>query len=196
MRNSTRLLTCIGLTVGLAMPAFAADPSPKASPAAGAKPARDTKKATSNTEGDLKLISQMAQGTMKEIDAAKAASLATRKETRDFAQLMIKDHGKAADELKSMALAKNIELPTMMDSDSRKAVDKLSTEKGIDLDRKYVGMMVDDHEDAVELFEKASKDATDPELKAWATKTLPTLRSHHRMAMDLRAKLDALSQND
>lgn len=196
MRTSTRLLTCIGLSVGLALPAFANDPSPKASPAAGAKPARDTKKATSNTEGDLKLMTKIAQGNMKELDAAKAASLATRKETRDFAQLMLKDHGKAGDELKTMATAKNIELPTMMDADSRKAVDKLSTEKGIELDRKYVSMMVDDHEDCVELFEKASKEATDPDFKAWATKTLPTIRSHHKMAMDLRAKLDSLSMNE
>ncbi len=195
MRNSTRLLTCVGLSVGLALPALANDPSPKASPASS-KPARDTKKATSNAPGDLELMTKIAQTSMKEIDAAKAASLASRKETRDFAQLMIKDHGKASDELKNMAMAKNIELPTMMDEGNRKAVDKLSTEKGIDLDRKYASMMVDDHEDAVELFEKTTKDAKDPELKAWATKTLPVMRSHHRMALELKSKLESLTMNE
>ena len=34
-------------------------------------------------------------------------------------------------------------------------------------------------------FEKASKDAKKPELKAWIDKTLPTLKEHHTMAQKL-----------
>ena len=46
--------------------------------------------------------------------------------------------------------------------------DKLSKLSGKDFDKEYISDMVDDHEKDVKEFEKASKDAKDPDLKAWA----------------------------
>ena len=44
--------------------------------------------------------------------------------------------------------------------------------------KKYSEMMVDGHKDAIELFEKASIESTDPDIRAWANATLPILRTH------------------
>jgi len=49
--------------------------------------------------------------------------------------------------------------------------------------------MVEDHEKDVKEFEKASKSAQDPDLKAWAAKTLPTLQGHLKMAKDTDKKV-------
>ena len=38
----------------------------------------------------------------------------------------------------------------------------------------------------IQLFEKASKDADDAEVKAFAAKTLPTLKAHHEHAEGLK----------
>lgn len=54
----------------------------------------------------------------------------------------------------------------------------LQTKSGAEFDKDYVDVMVKDHKKAVDLFEKASKDAKDAEMKAFATETLPTLKSH------------------
>ncbi len=47
-------------------------------------------------------------------------------------------------------------------------------------------MMVDDHEEDVENFEKASQNAKDAELKAFATKTLAVLKQHLEMAKSIK----------
>ena len=48
--------------------------------------------------------------------------------------------------------------------------------------------MVDDHEKDVEEFRKASQDLKDPDLRAWANKTLPVLEHHLAMAKDIASK--------
>jgi putative membrane protein len=41
----------------------------------------------------------------------------------------------------------------------------------------------------VKEFEEASKSADDADLKAWAAKTLPTLKDHLKMAKETQEKL-------
>jgi len=56
------------------------------------------------------------------------------------------------------------------------------------VDKKYIKEMIEDHEDAVKLFEKATKsdDAMSPPLPR---KTLPTLQHHLGEAQDLKKSL-------
>jgi putative membrane protein len=49
--------------------------------------------------------------------------------------------------------------------------------------------MVSDHKKDVKEFEKATKNLSDPELKAFAEKTLPTLQEHLTQAQNLDAQL-------
>ena len=93
------------------------------------------------------------------------------------------------DELKQLAQNKGLALPADVDDESKKMSDKLSKLSGKDFDKEYINGMVDGHEKVVKSFEKASKDAKDPDLKAWAAKTLPTLQDHLKMAKETKAKL-------
>lgn len=54
----------------------------------------------------------------------------------------------------------------------------LAKKTGAEFDKEYVEMMVDDHESDVKLFEKAAKDAKDPEVRSFASAHLPTLQAH------------------
>jgi putative membrane protein len=45
-----------------------------------------------------------------------------------------------------------------------------------------MNLMVEDHEEDVDLFKKASDETKDAELKAFAAKTLPKLENHLQMA--------------
>ena len=49
--------------------------------------------------------------------------------------------------------------------------------------------MVEDHEKDVAEFDKASTSATDADLKAWAGRTLPTLKEHLEMAKQTARKV-------
>ena len=85
----------------------------------------------------------------------------------------------------SIASAKGITLPTAIDDKHRNDVTKLSAKTGADFDKDFSKMMLKDHEKAVDLFEKQSTKGTDPELKAFAAKTLPALQEHLQMARAL-----------
>jgi len=74
-------------------------------------------------------------------------------------------------------------------SDHNKMMDKMGKLSGADFDREYIKHQVADHDKAVALFEKQSRNGKDPELKAFAERTLPTLREHQQMVRDLNAKM-------
>lgn len=146
--------------------------------------------ATAVDPGDQDFMNKAAQGGMAEVMLGQmASSKGTSADVKNFGNRMVSDHGKANDELKQLAQTKGVTLPADVDDESKKMSDKLSKLSGKDFDKTYINGMVDDHEKDVKEFEKASKDAKDPDLKAWASKTLPTLQDHLKMAKDTKAKL-------
>lgn len=77
-----------------------------------------------------------------------------------------------------------------------KLTDEQETEKanltklsGAEFDREYMRMMVEDHDKDVGAFQQKSTDAADAALKAWVTKTLPTLQDHQRLAHEIQGKV-------
>jgi putative membrane protein len=140
--------------------------------------------------GDQEFVNKAAQGGMAEVMLGQtASSKGTSPDVKNFGNRMVSDHGKANDELKQLAQTKGVTLPADIDDESKKMSDKLSTLSGKDFDKAYISGMVEDHEKDVKEFEKASKDAKDPDLKAWAAKTLPTLQDHLKMAKEAKAKV-------
>ncbi|TEW65744.1 DUF4142 domain-containing protein [Mucilaginibacter phyllosphaerae] len=126
---------------------------------------------------------------MTEVNSGK---LATQKgksnEVKKFGAQMITDHTKANTELKSIVAAKNWNIPepspTLVAPDAM-----LTTSKGADFDRSYVNMMVKDHKKTVMLFEHAAQTLPDPDLKAFAAKTLPILRQHYTAIQQIADQL-------
>jgi putative membrane protein len=132
---------------------------------------------------DRDFIMDAAMGGMEEVELGKvAAQQGMSAEVKQFGQRMVDDHSQANSELMSLASSKGITLPTELDQKHRSEVTKLSGMSGADFDREYTKMMVSDHRKDVSEFEKQSTKGTDADLKAFATKTLPTLREHLRMA--------------
>ena len=100
-------------------------------------------------------------------------------DVKEFGAMMVADHSKANDELKTLATAKNITLPATLGEDTQEDVNELAKLSGKEFDKKYVSMMVDDHKEDVDAFKKAAEDNNiDPDIKAFAAKTLPTLQQH------------------
>jgi putative membrane protein len=104
------------------------------------------------------------------------------------AQRMVDDHSKANDELMQLATTKGMAVPKEMKKIHRDMIDKLSKSSGAAFDKAYVDEMVKDHVKDVSAFRKEAKEGKDPEVKAWASKTLPTLEDHLKMVRDLSKK--------
>jgi len=129
------------------------------------------------SDGDF--VVNAADGGMTEVAASQLAQTsATDDRVKNFANMMVQDHTKAGDQLKKLASAKSLALPSAPSDKHQKAVDDLGKKKGADFDKAYVKMMLSDHKDAVDMFKKEADKAKDADLKTWATSTLPTLQMH------------------
>ena len=146
--------------------------------------------ATSLSDADKTFMTKAAEGGMMEVNLGTlAAAKATANEVKDFGNRMVTDHGKAGDELKTLAANKGVTLPTQPGDEEKKASNDLSMKKGKDFDKAYMSLMVKDHEKDIAEFEKESKEAQDPDLKNWVTRTLPIIQDHLKMAKQNASKV-------
>ncbi len=154
-----------------------------------AKPASDKGDAVV-TGGDLAFMNDAAPGGMAEVELGKmAAGKAQNAEVKAFGQKMVDDHSKANDELKQIAAQKKVMLPPDVLPAHKQLMEKLSKLSGADFDKEYVAAMVEAHEKDVTAFENVSKTAADADVKAFATKTLPTLKMHLEMIKAMAGKM-------
>jgi putative membrane protein len=154
------------------------------STADSANEAKDTAKTTAKEnisvdQNDAKFVVTAAADGMAEVNLGKVAEVkASSTRVKNFAAMMVTDHSKAGNALADLAKSKNITLPTAPDTSAQQKAQKLAKKSGKDFDKDYVDAMVDGHKKAVKLFEDASQNLKDPDLKAFAIKTLPTLKMH------------------
>jgi putative membrane protein len=131
-----------------------------------------------------------ADGGMAEIAAGKLAQeKATNPKVKEFAGMMVTDHTGANTGLKELAAKKNVTLPDTVSNDHKEDAADLAKKTGKDFDKAYMKMQVNDHEKTVNLFEKASKNTKDADVKSFVDATLPKLRSHLEAARSLNKSL-------
>ena len=182
-------LAAVGLASLAALPLTAQTPPPAKPAGQSAKPAGAA--ATGKlSAADTRFVQEAAVGGMAEVSLGKlAAEKATNPNVKQFAQRMVDDHSKANDELKTYASQKSVTLPTEVDPAHKANEARLSKLSGEAFDKAYMADMVKDHDKDVAAFKHASTSASDPDLKAWAAKTLPTLQEHQSMAKSLNTKV-------
>ena len=128
---------------------------------------------------DAKFAMKAAQGGMAEVQLGQlAAQKASNPDVKAFGQQMVDDHSKANDELKSVAAKENMNLPATLDSKDQALYTKLQGMSGADFDKAYVKAMVKDHQEDVKEFQKEADKGKDPQIKSFASQTLPTLQQH------------------
>lgn len=146
---------------------------------------------TGENYNDADFAVQAADGGMAEEQMGKIASTkAQDQRVKDFGQKMVTDHGKANAELMALAKEKSIVLPTTISRENSEHMADLNNKNGATFDKDYMDMMVNDHKKTVQLFETAAQHAEDADIKAFATKTLPTLRQHLQSADSLNNSLN------
>ncbi|WP_031529957.1 DUF4142 domain-containing protein [Dyadobacter crusticola] len=146
----------------------------------------DGDSASAVAEDDTEFAVEAANGGLAEVALSKIAQeKATNPEVKEFAKQMITDHSKANEELKTIAMSKNITLPTAPNEEKQKAASDLGAKSGSDFDKAYIAQMKKDHDATVKLFEDAQKEVKDAELKAFIDKTLPVIKAHAEHAKGL-----------
>ena len=160
--------------------------APMAQPGAGTRNT-ESKKDDQLAGADRKFIQAAAGSGMFEVQVAQLASTkATDPAVKSFASMLVDHHTTANNELTQLANKKGVELSAAPPRAMRRDIEQLGKKSGQEFDRDFVrNVGIKAHEKDIKLFEKASKDAKDPEVKAFAGKTLPQLKEHLAMAQKM-----------
>jgi putative membrane protein len=135
---------------------------------------------------DTKFVKDAAVGGMAEVELGKLAKDKGASDgVKQFGQKMVDDHTAVNNDLKTVAKNKNIDLPTALDAKHQATVDRLSKLSGADFDHAYSTEMLKDHQTDVKEFQHEAQAGADPDVKSFASKHLPTLQEHLKMAQDL-----------
>jgi putative membrane protein len=142
---------------------------------------------------DKSFLKDAAESGNAEISGSQVAlSQSSNADVKTFAQMMVDDHGKAGTELKGLAQQKGVKVSDTPSITKKTEIKMLSERKGSSFDQHYADSIgVKAHQDTIKLFQKEVDKGTDPDVKAWASKTLPTLQHHLEAAQALKAKADA-----
>ncbi len=131
-------------------------------------------------EKDAEFMVKAAEINLEEIILGKLAQQkGASSHVVALGKLMQEQHQKSMDELTALAKTKMITIPTTATNDINEAYTKLNKKtSGNEFDKAYADMMVEGHEGAIRLFEGASTDCQDANIKSWAASKLPELRVH------------------
>ena len=126
------------------------------------------------SEKDVSFIQKAGGGGQQEVENGKMAEKQGKSaDVKRIGARMAADHTRMNKELTALAKGKGVTFNT----GGVKAQD-LGT---ADFDRQYLMLLEATHKKDIADFEREAKSGDDPELKAWASKTLPTLKEHLAM---------------
>jgi putative membrane protein len=147
--------------------------------------------APNQTNTQDRLFAQLAAaGGSAEVTFGKlAGDKAQNSAVKDFARMMIDDHGAANKKLIDVADKSKIPLPEALDKDHEKLRQDLANLDGAKFDLAYIRGQVVEHQKTVQLLEWEIGSGEDAELQRFAAETLPTVLHHLEVARDLVAEL-------
>jgi putative membrane protein len=149
--------------------------------------ASDAGAASGLAHGDRNFLLAVAEGSNQEIALSQLAALnSSRQDVKDFAQMMIHDHGALNAELAELASHKGVDIADAVAKGQKKGVDSLAKKQGADFDQAYLKDMVEGHDATLKAFKKMAEKAKDADVQAFATKNLPTIQLHDDHAHSLQ----------
>jgi putative membrane protein len=138
---------------------------------------------------DQQFLDTAAQTDMLEAHLGQmAADHAATQDVKDFAQTLVADHTADYQQLTALAAKDGLTVPQGLDAAHDKMIAPFEKLKGAAFDSKYTHMMIEGHTGAIGIYTKESSDAANPDVKAYASATLPTLNKHLDAAKGLAKK--------
>jgi putative membrane protein len=141
------------------------------------------------SSADKSFATEAAKGGLAEVELGQLAlQKATSPQVKQFAQRMVTDHTQANQELMQLARSQNLDLPAQLDAKHKSDIDRLRGLSGSAFDTAYMQHMLQDHNKDVADFQKQAQSGSDPALKSFAQKYLPTLQQHLQLAQSTAPK--------
>ena len=146
-----------------------------------------------NKEKDAQFLVNATEIYLTEIKLGQLAQQkAKMADVKGLGKMMEEDHTKTLAEVTNLAMNKTIKVPASLTEKGMDANNKLSDMPAKDFDKAYCDMMVNGHKDAIDMFQKASAECSDADIKAWASEKLPHLQMHLDKSMACQTKLNKI----
>jgi putative membrane protein len=179
-----RILSLAALAAIVAAPAAHA----QATTPPGARPQGTAARAAVN---DSLFAAAAASGGLAEVSISEVGlQRATDPELKRFSQQMIDEHTRVNQELITLAAQKRIPLPRTMDARAQFCAESLAGLTGEEFDRCYAKAQLIAHMDSVAAFEAEAERGLDPNIKAFAAKTLPHVKDHLKTIKPIAMKYE------
>jgi putative membrane protein len=139
----------------------------------------DKVKAMQSPKDSKEFAIKAAEGGMLEVKLSQLAQQKSQsQEIKQLAQRLEQDHAQANNLLTALAKQKNIDLPTDLRGECQEYYEAFQKLDGPDFDNAFLLFNVKDHLKDIMMFQKEAQNGSDPEIKQWASQTLPILQRH------------------
>ena len=166
--------------------------SPSSAESQGSKMKRSSSRGRDLEAVDKSFVRHAASGGIAEVKLGELAQeKGSSRAVKEFGKRMKKDHSQAGGQLKEVASKNNIAVPEVMDTKDQATYDQLSKLSGEEFDQVYAQLMVTDHEQDIEEFKTQASTGGNPDVKRFASSTLPTLQDHLRQAREMEKSVSA-----
>lgn len=153
----------------------------------------DAKYDNTNKEKDAQFLVNAAEINLEEVQLGILAQQRSKtKIVVDLGKMMEDSHNESMIQLKELAVKKIVTIPSTPTDNAKESYKNLDAKTGKDFDNAYCSLMVDGHTNAITLFEKASTESSDSDIKAWALATLPLLRTHLDNAINCQKECEKI----
>jgi putative membrane protein len=139
---------------------------------------------------DRTFMMQAAKDGMKEVHMGQMAAQQGQSDTvKKLGRTIAADHQKANQQLMAIAAKKGVK------PDTRTTEHGMSKRDMKNFDQAWIGMMVNDHQKDIALYQRQAQQGADPDLKAYAKKTLPVLQKHLKMVQQAQKQMGSGGTN-
>jgi putative membrane protein len=146
---------------------------------------------------DANVVDVLTVANQGEVDYSQlGVEKATNPSVKQFAQLMVKDHGAMLDAVKNLTSKLNV-TPAANDKvndlqkESQKDITDLNGKKvGKDFDKEFMDEQVDMHQETLDLLNDLDGKTTNPDLKAAIAEAKPKVQAHLDQAKAIKDKVD------
>ncbi|MDF2190297.1 DUF4142 domain-containing protein [Paraflavitalea sp. CAU 1676] len=145
---------------------------------------------TDSSEDKAAFVVDAVSGNIAEVKLAQLAiEKSSDKEIKDIAKSLEADHTAALNDLRTLATNKAISIPTDEPDKTKEQIKDLSDDQPADFNKNWVKALMDKHEKTISDYEKELNNSKDEDIKAWITKVLPVIRTHHDKLMAINSRV-------
>ena len=145
---------------------------------------------------DANVVDVITVANQGEVDYSQiGVEKATNPAVKEYAQLMVKDHGTMLEGVKSLATKLNItpasnDKANSLKEEVNKDITDLNAKTGKDFDKEFVEEQIDMHQETLDLLGDLDSKTTNMDLKTAIAEARPKVQAHLDQAKALKDKLD------